>query len=520
MSRVPDIPDVFNQAKFMTDRHLAEGRANNTAIYYEDKEITYGELVTMVNRTGNAFKNLGVEIENRVILILPDCPEFLYGYLSAMKIGAVPIPANTLASSQDYQYFLNDSRAKALVVSPDVLPKIEAIKDGLKYLSRIIVLGGATSGTLSYHELITGASESLEAAETSKDDMAFWMYTSGTTGLPKGVVHLHHDILYYQPPYCEEVLGVTERDIIFATSKMFFSYGRNSSLETPLMYGAAVVLYPEWPNPREILQQVEMYRPTMFFSVPSFYAALLREVETPERTYDLSCLRLCISAGEALPRHIYERWEAKFGLQILDGVGSTDVGGLYISNYLGDIKPGSSGKLLSGFEGKLLDAEGREVSPEQVGTLWLRNDGIASCYWNKHQRNKEVFKGEWFNTGDQFYQDDEGYFWYQGREDDMLKVSGQWVSPLEIEGILQEHPAVRECGVIGAPDESGLTKVSAFVVLNEGYRASPELEREMAIFVHDRIAHFKTPRRVHFIQELPRTVTGKLKRHELRQNVP
>jgi acyl-coenzyme A synthetase/AMP-(fatty) acid ligase len=244
---------------------------------------------------------------------------------------------------------------------------------------------------------------------------------------------------------------------------------------------------------------------------------LLNEIEKEERAYDLSSIRVCFSAGEALPKHLYERWHARFGLPILDGVGSTDVGGIYLSNRPGHIEPGSSGQLLDGFEGKLLDTDGQEVRPNEVGTLWLRNDGIASGYWNKHQRNKEVFKGDWFNTGDQFSRDTNGYFWYQGREDDMLKVSGQWVSPLEIESTLQQHPAVRECGVVGAPDEAGLVKVKAFVVLKDGYSTSPELEKELAAFVHDRIAHFKTPRWVRCIPEMPRTVTGKLRRHELRK---
>jgi len=516
MARVINIPDTFNQAEFLVDRHLKEGRAENIAIYYEHQKITYAELAAMVNRTGNALKDLGVEMENRVMLILPDCPEFLYSYLGAMKIGAVPVPVNTLASSQDYRYFLNDSRAKVLVVSQNLLPKIESIKEGLKYLRCIVVVGQASERTLIYDKLVDDASERLEAAETSKDDMAFWMYTSGTTGLPKGVVHLHHDLIHYMYPLCEEVLEMKEGDIVFSTSKMFFSYGRNNSLETPLLYRAAAILCPEWPDPQKVFQIIERYRPTLFFSVPTFYAALLREVDKGKLVYDLSSVHLCLSAGEALPKDLYERWKVKFGLQILDILGSTDVGGEYLGNHLSQLKPGSSGKLLRGFEGKLRDAEGKQVSQGQVGTLWLKNDGIASCYWNKHQRSKEVFVGQWFNTGDLFYQNAEGYFYYKGREDDMLKVSGQWASPLEIEGILQEHPAVCESGVVGAPDGSGLARVKAFVVLNEGYQASPELERELAEFVRDRTAHFKTPRWVLFVDELHRTVTGKLQRHKLR----
>jgi len=518
MARVMSVPDNFNQAEFLVDRHLKEGRAKNIAIYYEDQKISYAELAAMVNRTGNALKDLGVEIENRVMLILADCPEFLYSYLGTMKIGAVPVAVNTLASPQDYRYFLNDSRAKVLVLSQELLPKIESVKEELMYLRHIVVVGQASAGTLSFEKLVAGASDRLETAETSKDDMAFWMYTSGTTGFPKGVVHLHHDLIYYMYPTCEEVLEMKEGDIVFSTSKMFFSYGRNNSVETPLLYGAAVVLYPEWPDPRKVMKIVERYRPTLFFSVPTFYAALLREAEEKELVYDFSSVRLCLSAGEALPKDLYKRWKTKFGFHILDIVGSTDVGGNYLGNSLGKVKAGSSGRLLSGFEGELRDAEGKLVLQGEVGTLWLKNDGIANCYWNKHQRSKEVFVGQWFNTGDQFYQDTEGYFYYQGREDDMLKISGQWVSPLEIEGILQQHPAVRESGVVGMPNESGLIRISAFVVLNERRQVSPELERELIDFVHDRTAHFKAPSWVHFVPELPRTTTGKLQRHKLRQN--
>jgi len=520
MTKVIEVPDTFNQAEFLVDRHLKEGRANNIAIYYEDQKISYAELAAMVNRTGNALKDLGLEIENRVMLILPDCPEFLYSYLGAMKIGAAPIPVNTLASPQDYSYFLNNSRAKVLILSQDVLPKIESVKRELKHLRHIVVVGQAPAGTLSFDKLVSGASDRMEAAETSKDDMAFWMYTSGTTGFPKGVVHLHHDLIYYMYPLCEEVLEMKEGDIVFSTSKMFFSYGRNNSVETPLLYGAAMVLYPEWPDPRKVMQIVERYRPTLFFSVPTFYTALLREIYKGEIACDFSSARLCLSAGEALPKNLFDRWKAKFGLPILDIVGSTDVGGEYLGNSLSNVKPGSSGKLLSGFEGELKDAEGKQVPEGEVGTLWLKNDGIANCYWNKHQRSKEVFVGQWFNTGDQFSQDAKGYFYYQGREDDMLKVSGQWVSPLEIEGILQGHPAVRESGVVGTPDESGLVRIKAFVVPEERSQVSPELEKELVNFVRDRTAHFKAPCWVHFVQELPRTTTGKLQRHKLRQNYP
>jgi len=516
MVRLADfsIPEVFNQAEFLTDRHVKEGRGKNTAIYYKDQKITYEEMASMVNRCGNALRAIGVEMENRVLILLPDSPEFIYAYLGAMKIGAIPIPVNTMASPKDYAFFLADSRAKALIISDLLYKKIENVLEGKRHLKHVIVAGEKMPGTLSFGDLMASSSPELKAEETTKDDMAFWMYTSGTTGLPKGVVHLHHDLLYYMVPSCEGVFGMQEEDIVYCTSKLFFSYGRNHSLEAPFMYGASVVLWPEWSKPEEVFDVVDKYRPTIFFSVPTLYNALLRECE--KRPVDLSSVRLCISAGEALPKDIFERWSKRFGIEIIDAIGSTDVGGLYFSNREGDVRPGSSGKLLPGFTAELRDEEGMKVPVGEVGTLWLQNDGIANCYWKRHEKNKEVFLGSWFNTGDRFIEDSDGFFYYQGRADDMFKVSGQWTSPIEIENVLMQHPAVNECGVIGFPTGEGLVRVKAFIVLNEGYGAGPEMENELVEFVGGRLAHFKAPKWVSFVKELPRTTTGKLIRYRLR----
>ena len=508
------IPEIFNQAEFLADRHVKEGRGKNAAIYYKDQKITYEEMASMVNRFGNALKGIGVEIENRVLIVLPDCPEFVYAYLGAMKIGAIPIPVNTLASPKDYAFFLEDSRANTLIIGDVLFGKISDILKGRKHLKHIIVVGEKIPGTLSFDDLVASSSAELEAEETTKDDMAFWMYTSGTTGLPKGVIHLHHDLLYYMAPSCEGIFELQEEDIIYCSSKMFFSYGRNHSLEAPFLYGASVILWPEWPKPEDVFHVIEKYRPTIFFSVPTLYNALLSECE--KRPVDLSSVRLCISAGEALPKDIFERWSKRFGIEILDAIGSTDVGGLYFSNRKGDIRPGSSGKLLPGFEAELRNEEGIKVSVGEVGTLWLKNEGIANCYWKRHEKNKEVFWGPWFNTGDQFIGDNDGFFYYQGRADDMLKISGQWTSPIEIENVLTQHPAVNECGVIGSPTDEGLLRVKAFIVLNEGYKASPELEKELIEFVGDKLARFKVPKWISFVKELPRTTTGKLIRYKLR----
>jgi benzoate-CoA ligase family protein len=514
----PDVPEEFNLAAFLLDRHVKEGRASKPAVYYEHQAITYAELAESANRLGNALLGLGMERENRVMICLPDCPQFFASYFGSMKIGAVPVAVSTMATPQDYLYYLNDSRAKALIVHQDFAPSIRQVRSELYYLKHFIVVGEAETGELHYDSLLSSASPDLAPAATSRDDMAFWMYSSGTTGKPKGIVHLHHDMMYFLPPHCE-LLSIGENDLVFSASKLYFSYGRNNSLETPFNCGAGVVLYPGLPVPEKILNVIEEYHPTLFYSVPSSYAAILAYLDNTGRTCDLSSLRHCISAGEPLPKVMFERWLEKFGLEILDSVGSTDVGGMYLSNKPGLIKPGSSGVLLPGFEGRLVDKEGHDVGQGEIGSLWIKSEGTAAYYWNKHQKTKENFWGEWFNTGDEFYRDSDGFYWYVGRADDLLKAGGIWVSPLEVEGVLLEHSAVNQCAVIGAPDAAGLDKPMAFVVLNEGHEASQDLERELRDFVRDRIAHYKCPRWFRFTNELPRTATGKVQRYKLREIV-
>ncbi len=510
------VPEEFNLASFLLDRHLEEGRAGKVAVYYRDQTVTYGELAEAANRLGNAMLTLGVEQENRVIICLPDCPEFLVGYLGAMKIGAVPVPVSTMGSPEDYLYYLNDSRAKTLIADQEFAPNMRQIRSKLNYLKHFVVLGEAQGGELSYDSLVRDASPNLTAAPTAKDDMAFWMYSSGTTGRPKGVVHLHHDMMHFMPPHCE-VVSMGEEDVVFSTSKLYFSYGRNNSLEAPFLCGASVVLYPGRPEPEKVLDVIEEYQPTLFYSVPSSYAAILTYLDKSSRICDLSSIRHCISAGEPLPTVIFERWLERFRVEILDTVGSTDVGAEYLSNQPGSIKPGSSGMLLPGFEARLVDEEGRDVKNEEIGTLWIKSDGTAAYYWNQHEKTKESFHGDWFNTGDKFYRDSDSFYWYVGRADDIFKAGGMWVSPLEVEGVLLEHHAVSECAVIGAPDAAGLEKPMVFVVLNEGRTASEALERELQQFVRDKIAHYKCPRWVRFTDELPRTASGKVQRFKLRE---
>ncbi|RJX24373.1 MAG: benzoate-CoA ligase family protein [Dethiobacter sp.] len=519
MINIPEITSEFNLGAFLLDRHLKENRGNKVAIYYEGQKITYEEVLAAANRIGNILKDLGVEQENRVMICLPDCPQLIFSFFGAMRIGAVPVPVSTMALSQDYFYYLNDSRAKVLITSEELAPKFAVIRDKLKHLRHFIVLGRSQPGQLNYDELVKESSPYLEVVSTSKDDMAFWLYSSGTTGTPKGVVHLHHDLIYFMPPYCKDVISITEEDVVFSSSKMYFSYGRNNSIEIPFLSGAAVILSPHLPKPETLVEIITKYRPTIFFSVPTSYLGILNLIGDSSLKYDFSSLRACVSAGEALPRVLFERWKELFALEILDGIGSTDVGAIYISNLPGKIKAGSCGVLLDGFEAKLVNEDGQEVSTGETGTLWINNDGTTPYYWNKHEKTKETIYGEWFNTGDKFYQDEDGFYWYSGRADDMIKAGGIWMSPLEVEGVLLEHPAVMECAVIGAPDASNLEKPLAFVVTRDGVKPSPQLELELQEFVRSKIAHYKYPRWVRFINELPRTASGKIQRYKLRETL-
>lgn len=511
-----NIPDEFNIVSFLLDRHVRE-RPDKIVIYYKDERITYATLGEIANRFGNALLNLGVERENRVMICLPDCPEFIAAYLGIMKIGAVPVPVSTMALSTDYLYYLNDSRAKALLTNQELAPKFVDIKSQLKFLRHFIVIQKEQPEQLSFEKLINDASPELDTVSTSKDDMAFWLYSSGTTGMPKGIVHLHHDLIHFMSPHCQEVMGISEKDITISTSKMYFSYGRNNSLDSVLFAGSAAVLYPEKPDPEVIFRLVEKHRPTLFYSVPSSYLSMIDYIEKSGHKPDISSVRLCVSAGEVLPKVIFKRWKELFGIEIIDGVGSTDVGAIYISNRPGErIKEGSCGKLLTGFEGKLLDEDNREVSQGEIGELLVKNDGVAACYWNKHEKTKQSFYGEWFRTGDKYYQDEDGYYWYVGRADDMIKPGGLWLSPAEVEGILLEHQAVKEVAVVGIPLEADIEKPVAFVVVRDNQTPSKDLERELIEFVRNRTNHYKAPRKIYFTNELPRTATGKVQRYKLR----
>ena len=509
------LPERLNAAAALVDAHVLEQRGAQCAICCGEQRLSYADLHDAVNRVGNALLNLGVRREERVAILLPDTPQWASAFFGAMKIGAVAVPMNTLLLPKDYQYLLRDSRARALLVDPVLLERIQPIRGELKDLQHIILTSGQAEGCCCWEKVVHGASPQLEAADTSKDDMAFWLYSSGTTGFPKGAVHLHHDMIVAADLYARQTLGLRDSDVSFSVAKLFFAYGLGNGLYFPLRTGGTTVLLPDRPTPERVFQTIDQHQPTVFYGVPTSYAAMLHAAEKAGRT-SLGRVRMCVSAGEPLPKHIYDKWLDRFQVEILDGIGSTEILHIFISNRPGKAVGGSTGQVVPGYEAKILDDDGQPLPPRHVGTLWIKGDSIASGYWNKHEETKKTFCGEWINTHDKFLVDEDGYFWYAGRTDDMMKVSGQAVWPSEVEAVLQMHPAVLESGVVGVADPDGLIKPVAYVVLKDGREPTPDLAGELQQFVKKNTAPHKYPRAIQFVEELPKTATGKIKRYQLR----
>lgn len=509
-----DLPDIYNAATTFVDENISRGQAQKVAIYYQDQKFTYRDVYEKVNQTGNALRELDVDIEQRVLLVLPDSPEFAFSFFGAIKIGAVPIPTNPWMKAKDYEYLLRDSRAKLAIIHESVLPEFEPIWDRSRHLKAVLMVGKPKGRALPFESLISKASNRLEAESTSKEDVAWWGYTSGSTGSPKGAVHLQRDMITITDLFVKPVLGMSESDICFSASKLFFAYGLGNSLYFPFRFGASTVLWPERPEPEKVLQVIEKYHPTFFFSVPTLYARLLRV----EKDYDLSSLRICLSSGEPLPPALFHQWKDKYGIELLDVVGSTEATHDFLANRPGRAKPGSSGEVTPAFEAKIVDDDGREVPAGQIGNLLVKGDANAPCYWNKHEQTKRTMLGEWLKTGDTYYRDEEGYYWYCGRSDDMLKVGGLWVSPIEIENTLLEHASVLEAAVVGHPDHDGLIKPKAYVLLKSEYQPSDQLKEELQSLIKNKLNPYKYPRWIDFVDDLPKTVTGKIQRFRLRGN--
>lgn len=511
----PAIPDAFNVADYLVARHVRDGRGGRVALTTADARITYAELDGLINRAGNVLRAVGLAPEQRVALLLHDGPAFYAAFLGAIKIGAVPVPINTLLRQGDYQFILNDARALVAIVSGPLTGEILPIAHLLPCLRHLIVSGGVLPGLPSFEAMLDDASPTLDVADTHKDDPAFWLYSSGSTGTPKGAIHLQHDIVCTIEGYARGVLQMTEHDRCLSAARLFFAYGLGNSLSFPLGVGAQAVVFPGRPGPDAMFEAIDRHHPTIFFAVPTLYAAML-QVENAAARFDLSSLRFCVSAGEALPSELFRRWQERFGLEIVDGIGSTEMLHIFLSNRPGACRPGTSGVEVPGYSARIVDEQGAPLPPGGVGTLMVCGESAAAGYWKQHEKTKATFQGHWVNTGDKYFRDDEGYYHYCGRSDDMLKVGGIWVSPVEVENTLLAHEAVVECAVVGVEDTDGLTKPKAFVVVRSGVAPTDETAREIQAFVKSRIAPYKYPRWIEFVSELPKTATGKLQRFRLR----
>lgn len=523
-----DVPEIFNMATVLVDRHVEEGRGDRVAIYSGAEVIRYGDLLRRVNRAGNMLLDAGTEIEDRVVLYMADRPQFIESYVGAMKIGAVPVPINAVSPPEDVAYYLNDSRAAAIIVDAELEERIAQQGATFRYLKRVFVRGGAGGASrsvlgpkgavLSYEDAFAAAPEALDPEPTSRDDPSYLFYTSGTVGRPKGTVHLHRDMVYCTGNWLMHVSKPTAVDINYSASKLPFHYGLVNGLYQPLMAGIASVVVSEPSSPQVIASTIKRFRPTIFFSVPTLYNLMLREREAGNLDLDLASLRMCISAGEALPPAIYDRWRETFGIEILDGIGSTEFGFIYIQNLPGRVRPGSSGQVLPGYDARILDEDEHPVPDGEIGELYMKSDSFAAYYLRKRDRSRDTFRGSWFKTGDLYSRDPDGYYYYAGRGDDMFKTGGQWVSPIEVEGALLRHLAVAEVAVVGCQDADGLNKPKAYVVLKAGHQAGPDLVQELQDHSKAELApsYYKYPRWIEFVPDLPKTASGKIQRYRLR----
>jgi len=506
-----------NAAVWFVDRHIDEGRADKVAFREADgdkRDLTYGRLARETSQFAGALYRHGVRREERIAMIVRDQIEFPVVFWGALKAGAIPVPINPLLSSQVYETILTDSRAAILVVSQDLWDVVEPAIQGNQYLRAVLVIGDAPEGTESYTEFTTGA-DPVEAVEVNKDELAFWLYSSGSTGLPKGVRHVHSSLRATAELFGQGVVGITEDDVVYSVAKIFFAYGLGNAMSFPLSVGATTILPSGRPTPDVVFDIFDTHKPTIFCGVPTLYAALVAAQEQRGGA-NQSTLRLCTSAGEALPRDVGERWKSLFGVDIIDGVGSTEMLHIFLSNRPGDVAYGTSGLPVPGYEVRLVDEHDEDVGTGEVGELLVRGPSSADGYWNRRNKSQSTFQGHWTRTGDKYERNAEGRFVYCGRADDMFKVSGIWVSPFEVEQALIEHPAVLEAAVVPWHDEKGLEKPKAYVVLKDG-QSEAEIG-DLKEFVKDQIGMWKYPRWVDIVADLPKTATGKIQRFKLRES--
>jgi len=512
------IPRVYNFADDILRRNLDAGRASKPAFIDPRGSWTYGELAERVLRFGHVLRNLGIAPEDRILLCLTDTIDWPTAFLGAIKAGVVAVPVNTLLNENDYRFMLNDSRAKLLVVSQELYGRFAPFIKTCPHLKAVIVSGVDSHGHGRLEDLLESASGPDHTAPTTCDDMCFWLYTSGSTGQPKGAVHVHANPRLTWDLYGRPLLGLTEHDFVYSVGKLFFAYGLGNAMTFPMAVGATAVLLPGRPTPDAVAELLRKNPVTAFFGVPTFYAAFLARAAAPAR--DELKLRVCVSAGEALPKDVGRRWSERYGVDILDGLGSTEMLHIFLSNRIGAVRYGTTGKPVPGYDIQLVGDDGAVVKPGELGELQVRGPTSAVMYWNNRDQSRTTFLGEWTRSGDKYIEDEEGYYVYCGRRDDMLKVGGIYVAPFEVEGALLTHPDVLEAAVVAWPNEDRLIKPKAFVVLKPSAAASDKTAQALQQHCRDRLAPYKYPHWIEFRSDLPKTATGKIQRFKLRAEAP
>jgi len=508
----------YNAAVEFVDTNASGPPGGKVAFRDRTRELTYGQLEDRVARVGPALGQLGVRREERVLMLMLDTVDFPVVFWGAIRAGMVPVPLNTLLGADQYRYILEDSRAGLVVVSGALLPVLREALGDMTGAVTIVVAGEteAPAGTSLLSSLLDAAAPAEAAADTCADDVAFWLYSSGSTGMPKGVKHVHSSLAATARAFGQGVLEIRAGDVVFSAAKLFFAYGLGNSMTFPMSVGATSILLDERPTPQSVFATMKREQPTIFFGVPTLYAAILADASCTPASGSRR-LRLCVSAGEALPEHIGRAWAERFGVEVVDGLGSTEMLHIFVSNTPGAVRYGTSGTPVPGYEAKLLDEDGAEVGAGEIGELVVSGPSAAEGYWNQREKSRHTFEGRWTRTGDKYTRDSDGYYTYCGRTDDMFKVSGIWVSPFEVESALASHPAVLEAAVVPQEDADRLLKPKAYVVLREGASGSAALEQSLKDHVKAAIGMWKYPRWIEVVDTLPRTATGKIQRFKLRE---